>query len=76
MNLFDGDIITCIFINPPPHELATDDKTYLIYTDKIYIYTPQARRDLARGYIINWLERWVIIEARIIFRKLQNLILL
>jgi hypothetical protein len=60
MDINDGDTLIMEFRTPAPQILnvAMENgiKPFLIQADKLYILTPAARRKLARGVLVNWID--------------------
>ena len=77
MDILDGDTMHLRWQTRPPHPFTLvtpegGEKVYQVYVNELCIFTPQAIKSLARGYVINFLERWTVTEFKIILRKLKR----
>jgi hypothetical protein len=72
-HIIDGDEIRLKLETKEAHIIHLGELgDYKFWPDTMYILTPKAYRRLARGYVINFLERWLITESKILFKRLRR----
>ena len=55
------------------NEIYVDKTTCILHgISKLYILTPKAYSQIARGHLINRLTRWTVVEYRILRRKFRK----